>query len=224
MKKNSVLGLVGILIAGGIVGGLVLTTLNSSTDKIVVPTQEVKAGQTFTSENLKVVDIPKKAITPGITITDVKDVVGKTAVSNVAANEMITTTKVVNTKGEGYLANMVNPKENYAIQIPIPEDKPVHGLSIGDFVCVIASLKGEGNDATSTGKIGNKYRVIGINESDEGKIIGVTIEVEPQNVAKLSHAIINNDVLLNFVSNDNTDTKVQGITQKALLDELSNGK
>lgn len=220
MKKKSIFGLVGIIVFGVAVGFGVLTTLNNGTEKVVVPVTTIKAGQQFSSENLKEVDMPKRAIVPGVTITSIKDIVGKTAVSNILTGEMVTESKIANTKGEGYIANMVNPKQNYAIQIPVSDTTPVKGISVGDNVSLLATAKGEGQN-TATGKIGEKYRVIGINENESGLVVGLTIEVEPATITEVSHALINCDFAISFVSPEHEVVQVPGVTQQTILDKLS---
>lgn len=225
MRKQSIFGLVGILLAGGALGGVVLTTLNSGTQKVVVPITEIKAGKVFTSENLRTVDMPKRAVVPGVTITNMNDVVGKVAVGNVNVNEMVTESKVADTKGQAYVANMTNSKDNYTVQIPIPESTPIQGLSVGDYVSVLSSVKGEGNASQIvTGKIGTKYKVVGINEDGNGLIKGVVLEVEPANLSKISHALLNNVVILSLVSQENQAQPIPGATQQGLQAELAQQK
>ena len=224
MKKNSILGLIGILLAGAALGGVVLMTLNNGTAKAVVAVGEIEAGDIFSSEDLKVIDMPKKAIVEGLTISDMNKIIGKVATSDIANDEMITETRVANSESEGYLANMNDSKKNFGIQIAIPESTPIQGLSVGDYVSVFTSI--EGNDVSGTvqtkgtGRIGDKFKVIGINKNDSGVITNITIEVTPDFSSKVTHCITNNSVIVTFVSGEHIENPTKGITQSGLFEEI----
>lgn len=222
IKKTSILSLMGIVIAGIAIGGTVLLVLNNGTEKVIVPTTEIKAGDTFTSDNIKTVDISKNAVLNGITITDASKIIGKTAVSKISPGEMITTSRVTDTKGDGYIANMQNPDTDFAVQIPIADSNPIKGISVGDYVSIMGSITNS-NSESGTGKIGDKnFKVVGIATNDNSVITGITIEVGPDCVAKISHAVLNNKILVTFVSSDQKQETINGTTQTQLYQDLTN--
>lgn len=229
MKKNSILGLIGILLAGAVLGGIVLMTLNNGTSKAVVAVGEIEAGDIFSSEDLKVIDMPKKAIVEGLTISEMNEIIGKVATSDISKDEMITATRVANSESDGYLANMNDSKNNFGIQIAIPESTPIQGLSVGDYVSIFTSIEGnvksENTEVTETqskgtGRVGEKFKVIGINKNDSGVITNITIEVTPDFSSKVTHCITNNSVIVTFVSGEHIENPTKGITQSGLFEEI----
>lgn len=227
-NKNSIFVLVGILLAGGALGGVTLQTLNKGTAKVVVPSVEIKAGETFSSENLTTVDLPKNAVLDGLTIVNTDDIIGKVAVTNISKGEMITENRVVDTKSQGYIANMDKPDTDYGIQLSVDDSSPIEGLNIGDYVAVFTSMDGNsnGNEQQNSsnkgaGRIGDKYKVIGINaDADSGKVSNVTIEVSPELASKVAYATSNNNVILTFVDSKQGVTNVPGIDQTRLYQEI----
>ena len=221
MKKNSIIGLIVIVLIGGILGLVVLSALNNGTAKVIVPATEIKAGETFTSENLKTIDMPKKAIIEGVTVTNTESILGKIAVSKIAENEMISMSRIAETEGNSLITNMEKPKENYVIEIPISEINAVSNISVGDYISIMVSITSEIDNDITTGRIGDKYRVVGIIENENMAITGVKIEVKPSELAKVSHVILNNKILIASVSGKQEVTTTPGINQTTLIPELT---
>lgn len=223
MQKKTLLTLCGISITGILIGGVVFGALTNSTTKVVVPSKTISAGETFSKDNLKIVDMPNKAIKADITYTSIEKVVGKVAVSDICADELITKTRVANSEEEGYIANM-NDKSDFALQITFDSSYLVEGIGIGDYVSIIASVQETEGSNVSTGKVGSSYKVLGISKDEDGNITNITIEVPATEVSKISHSVINTSFVVSFVSKEQGQIKVPGITQSDLFSELNSAQ
>lgn len=224
MKKKTLLSIVGIGISGVLLGGIVFSVLSSKTMKVVVPTKTIQAGQTFSSSNLKLKDVPKKAVVGNITYTKIEDVAGKTAVSDICSEEMITTSRVANSKESGYIANM-NDKQDFALQVNLDSSYQITGVEIGDYVTIAASIQDDENNNITTGKIGgSNYKVVGVEKNEDGYIVNLTIEVSANDLTTVSHVVLNNAYVIAFVSGKQKAVTVPGISQKDLANQLQNNK
>lgn len=220
MQKKTLLTLCGITITGVLIGGIVFGALTNSTTKVIVPSTTIAAGETFSKDNLKIVDMPNKAIKEDITYTSMEQVVGKVAVSDICADELITKTRVAGSEEEGYISNM-NDKSDFALQVTFDSSYVVEGIGIGDYISIIASVQETEGSNVSTGKVGSKYKVLGVSKDEDGNITNITIEVPSNEVSKISHSIINNDFLVSFVSKEQGEIQVPGVTQSDLFNEIN---
>ena len=222
MNKKSILQLTGIFVVGGLIAFSVFSALNRGTTKVVVPNTTIAAGTTITSDMLTTEDVPNQAVIDGVTITDINKVVGETAVSEILPHEQITTSRVATSKSEGYIANMEDAEKDFAIEVPIPENSPITGVNIGDYVSVLASVSigsGDNSGEVVTGQVGGKYRVIGTNESEEG-LTSITIEVKPENATNIAHAINNGTLVISVVSAKQDIDHVQGTNTTTITNAL----
>lgn len=221
-NKKFITKIIIILLIGGLASVLVLTALNSSTVKVVVASGEIIPGDEFTSSNLTTIDMPKNSVIEGVTILDINDVLGKTSNGYLANNEMVSYSRVSDTKSESYLANMENKDSNYAVQLTVSTDNPIVGVSIGDYVSLVSTIKAPSGDTSATNKVGDKYKIIGINTNvDSGLISSLTLEVAPENLSEVSHIILNEQVLVAIVDEKNSSKGTIGTTQENLYNKAS---
>jgi len=222
-NKKALIKIVIILLLGGLASVLVLTALNSSTVKVIVASKDIMPGDTFSSDNLTTVDMPKNVVIDGVTVLKASDIVGKTCNGYLSPNEMVSYSRISEDKADSYLANMDDKEKNYGVQVTIDADNPLTGISIGDYVSLISTIKGVNGDTSATAPIGDKYKVIGVSiNSDSGAISSIEIEVTPENLSKVSHVILNEKVLVSVVDKNNNDEDAKGITQESLYNEASN--
>jgi pilus assembly protein CpaB len=118
----------------------VLVPQNETID-IVITTQKVGRGGEFTADVLTTIPYPRQDFIEGVFFTDVNDVVGKWAKSDIEAHTPLTSDMVVSTLTGSYAAFQV-PKGMVAITIPILDRLSYIGYApeAGDHINLIVSL------------------------------------------------------------------------------------
>jgi pilus assembly protein CpaB len=113
----------------------------NETIDIVITTQKVGRGGEFTAEVLTTIPYPRQDFIEGVFFTDVNDVVGKWAKSDIEAHTPLTSDMVVATLTGSYAAFQV-PKGMVAITIPILDRLSYVGYApeAGDHINLIVSL------------------------------------------------------------------------------------
>jgi Flp pilus assembly protein CpaB len=113
----------------------------TETIDIVITTQKVGRGGEFTAEVLTTIPYPEQEFIEGVFFTDVNDVVGKWARTDIEAHTPLTTEMVVSELTGSYAAFQV-PKGMVAITIPILDRLSYVGYApeAGDHVNLIVSL------------------------------------------------------------------------------------
>jgi Flp pilus assembly protein CpaB len=113
----------------------------TETIDIVITTQKVGRGGEFTAEVLTTIPYPRQEFIEGVFFTDVNDVVGKWAKSDIEAHTPLTTDMVVASLTGSYAAFQV-PKGMVAITIPILDRLSYVGYApeAGDHINLIVSL------------------------------------------------------------------------------------
>lgn len=219
MKKQTTIYLTIILIIGALLGFGVYYGLSLGTEQVVVPEVEIKAGEMFSTENLKVISIPKAINLESIMYKTPDEIIGKYALSSLVANEPITTSKISDRKSDGYLGFMKNAEENYTVLIPVQTDQPIRNVAAGDYVSLFSSIEVT-QEEIATGQIGNSYHIVGVESDEDENIIGITIEVEPKDITNVSHMIINTDYLISFVSGDKDERVLEGVTSTQFIEMI----
>lgn len=222
MNKKSTIFLIVILLIGALLGFGVYYGLSVGTEQVVVPSVEVKAGDMFTSENLKVISIPKAITLDSVMYKTPDEIVGKYALSSLVPNEPITVSKLSDRKSDGYVGYMEDAEHNYTLLVPVQSDQPIRNISPGDRVSLFSSIT-LSQEERVTGKLGDSYNIVGVEMDKEENVSGVTIEVEPNQMANISHMIINADYILSFVSVDQIETNIDGITSEQFIETLLSG-
>lgn len=209
-----------ILLLGAFVGYGVLTVLNTQTVEVVMPARDIKAGETLSTENLKRDFISKNAVHPDA-IRDIKMVLGKVALTPLYANEQILSTRVNTNQSVGYLKQMQNAEQNFAVQIPVEENAAPSGLKTGDKVALIATMQQNNN---VTGVLGQDFMVINVNSNENGVITGITVEVTPDKLAAVTQALTLGKVKIALVDTKHAVTPVNGITGDEFAEMLKQPK
>lgn len=119
---------------------IVVVPQNETID-IVITTQKVGRGGEFTADVLTTIPYPRQDFIEGVFFTDVNDVVGKWAKSDIEAHTPLTSDMVVATLTGSYAAFQV-PKGMVAITIPILDRLSYVGYApeAGDHINLIVSL------------------------------------------------------------------------------------
>lgn len=199
MKKQTIITLTIIILVGVLLGLGVYFGLNAGTEQVVVPSREIKAGETFTAENLEIITIPKAITLDGVMIKKPEDILGMTALSALVAGEPITQSKLSSQPSDGFLNNMEDPVKNYTITFPIPADRPLKSISMGDYVSIFSTMVDKEENVV-TSQVGGKYKVVGVEETEDGVIPSITIEVTPEEMPELTHVVMNADYMLTYVT------------------------
>jgi Flp pilus assembly protein CpaB len=113
----------------------------TETIDIVITTQKVGRGGEFTADVLTTIPYPRQEFVEGVFYTDINDVVGKWAKSDIEAHTPLTTDMVVASLTGSYAAFQV-PKGMVAITIPILDRLSYVGYApeAGDHINLIVSL------------------------------------------------------------------------------------
>ena len=113
----------------------------TETIDIVITTQKVGRGGEFTADVLTTIPYPQQEFIEGVFFTDINDVVGKWAKSDIEAHTPLTTEMVVSSLTGSYAAFQV-PKGMVAITIPILDRLSYVGYApeAGDHINLIVSL------------------------------------------------------------------------------------
>ena len=128
----------------------------TETIDIVITTQKVGRGGEFTAEVLTTIPYPRQEFVEGVFYTDINDVVGKWAKSDIEAHTPLTTDMVVASLTGSYAAFQV-PKGMVAITIPILDRLSYVGYApeAGDHINLIVSLLMVDLDAEFQSKLPN---------------------------------------------------------------------
>lgn len=218
MKKQTIIALVFIILVGVLLGSVVYFGLSTGTEQVVVPAIDIKAGQTFTADNLKIITIPKAINLEGVMYKEPQDILGKTAISSLVAGEPITTSKISATPSDSFLQNMEDPVKDYTMTFAIPSDRPLRSLVAGDYVTVFATYTDKMENIV-TGQVGGKYKVVDTDEDEEGNIFAITIEVNPENMAELSHTVMNATYMVTYVTAEHEVQDVPGVSHQQIVDK-----
>jgi Flp pilus assembly protein CpaB len=113
----------------------------NETIDIVITTQKVGRGGEFSADVLTTIPYPKQDFIEGVFFTDINDVVGKWAKSDIEAHTPLTSDMIVSTLTGSYAAFQV-PKGMVAITIPITDRLGYVGYApeAGDHINLIVSL------------------------------------------------------------------------------------
>jgi Flp pilus assembly protein CpaB len=113
----------------------------TETIDIVITTQKVGRGGEFTADVLTTIPYPQQDFIEGVFFTDINDVVGKWAKSDIEAHTPLTTEMVVTSLTGSYAAFQV-PKGMVAITIPILDKLSFVGYApeAGDHINLIVSM------------------------------------------------------------------------------------
>jgi pilus assembly protein CpaB len=108
---------------------------------VVITTQAVARGATFTADVLGTVKYPKKDFVAGVLFSAPADVVGKKARIDLEAHVPLTSSLVVDTEGGSFTAFQI-PKGLVAVSIPMQNRIAAmsYGIQPGDHVDVITTL------------------------------------------------------------------------------------
>lgn len=218
MKKQTIITLIVILLVGALLGTVVFVGLQSGTEQVVVPAVDIEAGETLTADNLKIITIPRAVFLDDIMYKNenMTDVLGQTALTRIMAGEPITDTKISLQVSDGITNGMDDPANNFAVTIPIPTDRPVVNIGLGDHVAMFATYA-DNNENIVTGLVGDKYKIVGIEEDEDGIISSIIIEVGKDNIAEVSHTMMNADYAISFVANGHEPQTIIGITHNQII-------
>jgi pilus assembly protein CpaB len=119
----------------------VVVVPQNETIDIVITTQKVGRGGEFTADVLTTIPYPRQDFIEGVFFTDINDVVGKWAKSDIEAHTPLTSDMVVATLTGSYAAFQV-PKGMVAITIPILDRLSFVGYApeSGDHINLIVTL------------------------------------------------------------------------------------
>lgn len=111
------------------------------TVSIVISVQPISRGAEFNESIVTTVPYPKKDLVEGSFMTDIKEVIGKRAKTDLDARTPITQSMLVDANMKNSPAAFQIPKGQVAITVPVSKLSSVaYGLQTGDHVNVIASL------------------------------------------------------------------------------------
>lgn len=109
---------------------------------IVITVQSVSRGQIITEQMVGTAPYPQEYMVEGLFFTDVKDVIGRYANTELNQGRFVTQADLYE-KGSGSFSSFEIPSGMVAITIPIPSERYLVSYAVkpGDFINIMSSIK-----------------------------------------------------------------------------------
>jgi pilus assembly protein CpaB len=173
-----------------------IITVNESLVEIVVAKKDIHKNQRITSDHLEKVSVSQTGV-HAQTQTDLTEIIGKYAISNIAAGEQILSHRVSHEKEESELISR-KIKEGYrAISVGVNFVQSVSNLiEPGDWVDVISTIKNTESEELESKLLLEKVYVLAVGRrmlesSPENLYVeysASTLELKPLDAVKLANA------------------------------------
>jgi pilus assembly protein CpaB len=174
---------------------------------VAVAARDLTRGATLTAETIRLREMPSAYAPPGA-LRSLDDAVGHTLLSDVAAGEAVTRTRIGSLRS-GPLANLV-PAGMRAVTVSVAVSPGE--VRSGDHVDVLATFGG-GQPHTET--VGTGFEVIGLTTMDPRATIGtpadgagstLTLLVPPDGAEQLAFASAFADLSISVIGQEDRDT------------------
>ena len=232
-----------LVLACAVIFGLVAATLisrylstyalayNKNFNKVVIARAEIPLGSRITAEQLASVQFPRNATPDGVYDTADK-LIGRVAITNIAAREPITDFKLAPEGTAGGLSAVI-PEGYRAITVKVDDVVGISGFVMpGSLVDVVVVIDPPANvvSSSSQGRISKivlqNIKVLANgqnidrpkNDRDASNVSSVTLQVTPEQAEKLALAVSEGRLqLVMRNSTDQDDAPTPGANKRSLL-------
>ena len=149
--------------------------------ELVVATTEMQMGTMITTEDVRVIDFPEQAYPEG-GFGDIEQVVDRTAMQRILANEPILSDKVTD-KGAGYGLAPLIPEGKRAMAIAVNQVSGVSGFVLpGSTVDILLTGSPPGQDERMTTTVLENVTILSIGQQQRPDASGQAVNVPVVNV------------------------------------------
>ena len=203
--------------------------MSANTIPVVVATQDIPLGTAITDQNVQIEAIPQaylvdQAITQQALETDPMAVLGHTAVTTLPKGTQITPNLISGSVNASSLANVIEGN-NVAVTIATGTETGLANLlKIGDYVNVVLpteSASGQSNVETVVEKV-KVVALDGYLSNPEDAYASVTLEVTPDQAAKIRAAQLRGTVYLTLISSASLDATDRGTSAQQQQQQQQN--
>lgn len=182
------------------------------TEQVVVASRDLEPYRKISSSDLKVVELPEKAIHP-LSIRNTENLIGSYTLTQIFTGQVFLSGHVVSAETQPGISTQI-PQESRGIFIPAEMSRAVGGLiNTGDRVDLIWSRMGtsfyQDDDSCGTITILRGARVVQvITDKSSGDFRGVVVAVLPEVCEKIAHYLETGNVYLSLAPWETLGTSI----------------